>query len=339
MRKSIARILLLWSLFFLISFGLGYPTLRRYDPRIAPGMSDSLNYYAIVVGQPVPHFRPDIFSCRILIPYIARPFYLIARSRLNTWEPVFFGLLVANSLFSASTASLIVSIGRKITGDASIGLIGATIYLLNFALPNLQLAGMVDAGESFFMLMVAWALLTNRWHMLPLVGLLGPLAKETFLPFSAVFMLAWWMAERHTSEARVKRFFWIAAAICLSFLSLLIVRLVVLGHLVWPWQIAMEMNEHVNFFAGLWSCLSDQSFWYVFIWLLPLGVWRLNRWPRPWVVATIATATLVLIFGAYNNMHGSVGRPVFNVAAPLLSLSTALLLTEFLRDSNAEKTK
>jgi hypothetical protein len=93
------------------------------------------------------------------------------------------------------------------------------------------------------------------------------------------------------------------------------------------------MSGHVNIFAGLWNCLSDRGFWYVFIWLLPLGVWRLNLLPRPWVVAAAATASLALLFGAYNNMQGTVARPIFNIAAPLLSLSTALLLIESLRDN------
>ncbi|HMF58241.1 MAG TPA: hypothetical protein VK619_17995 [Pyrinomonadaceae bacterium] len=338
MKKRIARLLLLWSLFFLISFGLGYPSLRRFDPRTTQGLSDSISYYAMVTGQPVGHYRADIFRCRILIPYIARPLYLLASSRLNSWDAVFFGLLIANSLFAASTAALIVAIGRKITGDANIGLIGATLYLLNFALPNLQLAGMVDAGESFFMLAVAWTLLTNRWPLLPLWGLLGPLAKETFLPFSSVFMLAWWLASaQQESEARVKRFLLIIATVCLSFITLLAVRLAVLGHIVWPWEIASQMSGHVDFFAGLWGCISDRGFWYVFVWLLPLGVWRLKVFPRAWVAATLAAAATAILFGAYNNMQGTVGRPVFDVAAPLLSLSTALLLTDILRNSDDKK--
>ncbi len=329
-RLALKRILLLWSLFFLISFGLGYSTLNRYDPRSAQGLTDTISYYAIVTGQSVGHYRADIFRCRILVPYIARPFYLLAREQLHSWEPVFFGLLIANSLFSASTATLIVSVGRKVTGDAGVSLAAAALYLLNFAVPNLQLAGMIDASESFFMLAVAWVLLTNRLVFLPLIAIPASLAKETFLPFAACFMLAWLLTER--GENRAKRFLWIAAAVFSSFLTLLTVRLLVLGHVVWPWEIAAEMSGHVNIFAGLWGCLSDRGLWYVFVWLLPLGLFRLKRFPRTWAVATAASASLALLFGAYNNMQGTVGRPLFNIAAPLLSLSTALLLVESLRE-------
>ena len=94
MRKSIARILLLWSLFFLISLGLGYPVLKRYDPRQAKGLSDTSIYYQLVVNDPRSIGRPYMRD-RVLIPFVAKPFYLLAKNRLDRVEPVFFGLLIA----------------------------------------------------------------------------------------------------------------------------------------------------------------------------------------------------------------------------------------------------
>jgi hypothetical protein len=47
---GIRYFLVLWPLFFTICFGLGYPTLRRYDPRMTEGLSDASKYYAIVTG-------------------------------------------------------------------------------------------------------------------------------------------------------------------------------------------------------------------------------------------------------------------------------------------------
>src|SRR5215471_14548024 len=43
---------ILWPLLFCVSFGLGYPTLNRYDPQRLP--YDARAYYALVKGAPFP---------------------------------------------------------------------------------------------------------------------------------------------------------------------------------------------------------------------------------------------------------------------------------------------
>src|SRR6266542_34324 len=68
-----------WPLFFVICFGLGYATLRRYDPRTSEGLSDASKYYAIVTGADTSNFK-EMFRCRILVPYVARPFYWFAQN-------------------------------------------------------------------------------------------------------------------------------------------------------------------------------------------------------------------------------------------------------------------
>ena len=40
-----------WPLFFAICFGLGYPSLSRYDPRQVEGLSDVANYYQLATGE------------------------------------------------------------------------------------------------------------------------------------------------------------------------------------------------------------------------------------------------------------------------------------------------
>jgi hypothetical protein len=44
--------------------------------------------------------------------------------------------------------------------------------------------------------------------------------------------------------------------------------------------------------------------------------------------AAIAASVLAIMFGAYNNAGGTVGRATFNVIGPLLSLSVALLIAK-----------
>jgi hypothetical protein len=266
-----------------------------------------------------------MFRGRVLVPYVARPFYWFAQKYLQGWNAGFFGLLMANALFCATSACLIVSIGARLI-DVGIGLFGATLYLLNFAIPNLQLAGMIDSGEACFMIALTWSLLTGKWYLLPFWGLLGALAKETFVPFSFVFSFTWWLVERRQYGNQFSRLKWIIVLAVVGLVTVSTVHSLMVGQLRWPWQIADQAGAHVNVFVALWHCLSEGSFWLVFGWLLPLGIWRLKFFPRPWLNAAIAAAALAIILGAYSNAGGTVGRATFDIIGPLLSLSAALLL-------------
>jgi uncharacterized membrane protein len=327
---GIRYFLALWPLFFAICFGLGYPALRRYDPRTTEGLSDTSKYYAITTGADDSNFK-EMFRCRILVPYVARPFYWFAQTYLHTWNPGFFGLLMANALFCATTACFIVSIGNRLLNDLGTALFGATLYLLSFTIPNLQLAGLIDAGEACFMAAVIWSLLTGKWYLLPIWGVLGALAKETFVPFSCVFAFTWWLVERRPDKIRMAKgswaeFKWIAALAVVGLATVMAVHSVVAWQLKWPWNIAGQARAPVNFFVALWSCLTERSFWYIFGWLIPLGIWRLKYFPKPWLVASITTSGLAIMLGAYSGAGGTVGRAVFNIIGPLLSLSVALLI-------------
>jgi hypothetical protein len=322
--------LLLWLLFFLICFGLGYPTLKRYDPRATGGLSDTVKYYAMTTGGDQSAFR-DVFRRRILVPTVARPFYWFASRFPGTWDPGFFALLVANSLFCATTACFMVSIGTRLFNDPAVALLGATLYLLSFAVPNLLLAGLVDAGEACFMAMLIWALLNGRWYLLPLLGIVGALAKETFVPFASVFAISWWLMEVHRDETRWSKrkrqqLMWTVSMGVVGLATVMLVYSQVAGRFAWPWEIALEARADVNYFMAVARSISQPNFWYVFGWLIPLGVWRLRLFPKPWVVASIVTATTAILLGAFIDAGGSIGRSVFNISGPLLSLSVALLI-------------
>lgn len=336
---------MLWLLFFLICFGLGYPTLNRYDPRATGGLSDTAKYYAMSTGGDQSAFR-EVFRRRILVPAVARPFYWFASRFPGTWDPGFFALLVANSLFCATTVCFIVSLGTRLFNDPAIALLGATLYLLSFAVPNLLLAGLVDAGEACFMAMLIWALLNGRWLLLPLLGIVGALAKETFVPFACVFAISWWLIEEKRDETRWARrhrhqLMWTAAMGVVGLATVMLVYSQVAERFAWPWDIALEARADVNYFMAVARAISQPNFWYVFGWLIPLGVWRLRLFPKPWVVASVTTATTALLLGAFIDAGGSIGRSVFNISGPLMSLSVAVLisrpsqgfLTETLRKS------
>jgi hypothetical protein len=327
---------ILWLLFFLICLGLGYPPLNRYDPTKLAGTSDVAEYRAIVVGRDSSGawIATGVFGriarsenyYRVLVPYVAKPFYWLVRGHVQTWDPALLGLLVANSIFTATTASLLVAIGYRLTLDASTALLAATLYLLNFCVANLSLVGLVDSAEGFFLMAIVWSLLADLWFLLPLWGILGALAKETFVPLSALFVFGWWISEVRRDRLQLPRLAWLGAFGAASITTVTLTMSVVAGGLVWPWQLAAYMRAGEGFMNGLRACLLDHTFWFVFIWLLPLGLLRVRRLPRPWVLASALAFCGALALGAYHNASGNVARPLFSVSGPILSLSTAIYL-------------
>ena len=219
-----------------------------------------------------------------------------------------------------------VSIGQRVSKDSGVALFGATLYLLNFAIANLQLAGMVDSAESCFMLAVTWTLLSERWSLLPVWGLLGALARETFVPFALVFTFAWWCMEERRKRVRSSKFLWAAVMGVVSVATLISLHSVIAGQLVWPSDIAVRNDEGGNYATAFVKSLLSPALWYVFCWLLPLGVWRLKRLPGRWVIASISTGVVALLLGAYRDIAGNIARPLFTALGPMLSLSVAMLL-------------
>jgi hypothetical protein len=314
-----------WLLFFLISLGLGYAAVQRYDPRTTPGLSDANVYFRMVGGEDV---QGREMRFRVLVPWVAKPFYALARKFLDTSRAVNLALLISNSIFCATSGCLLVAVGWRVTGNLAVALLGATLYLLNFAVMNLQLAAMVDAGEACLILAVIVTLFAGRWWLLPLWGLLGALAKETFLPLAGVLALVWWYVEFRKSQDKVRRLLPILVMLSAALATIVVVRSRIAGTMVMS-DMLVQTHAVSGNASRLSGVLFSPTFWYVFIWLLPLGLMRLKRLPRPWVYASVFSALAALVLGVYRDVGGNVARPMFDVLGPLLSLSAAIFLTGF----------
>jgi hypothetical protein len=251
----------------------------------------------------------------------------MAKGRIASWNPALFGMLMASSLLTAATAVVIIAIGLRCGLSYVTSLIGAMLFLVNFAVPNWNLAGYIDSGEAFFLALVTWSLLSARWYLLPLWAIPGALAKETFAPFAFVFALVWWLTERPLRSTKLLWIFALGILGCAAvFLSLSAFGGFFSG--ATQYTVTMAMYSQVGFINALIRCLKAREFWYIFIWLLPLGLLRLKRMDRRWIWATSATFLLALLFGAYNDALGNTARAFFNISGPLLSLSVAVLLTD-----------
>jgi hypothetical protein len=332
-----ARIACLLCLFFLIAWGLGYPTLNRYDPRQTSGLSDVRTYVALVTGTSA--LETGHMRFRVLIPWIARPFFHLANGRLGSWNPAMFGLLVTDSLFVAATALLIVVLGTRLALGTrqvdryAVSLVGSLLYLLNFAVSNLRVTGEVDAGEGFFLLALLWSLSELRLWALPLIALLGALSKETFVPFSIVFMAAWWLVARESLASPVRSLIWIIASSAVSLMTTVALQWWIVGHFVGPVEFAAGLHGNHDYLRHFMFSLWDQNFWYIFLWLLPAAIPNLKAFPKSWLIPTAAASGAAFVLdGYYGGAPGTVGRALFSVAGPLLSLSAAAFLLGELTD-------
>ena len=338
-KVATARVALLFGIFFLIACGLGYPVLNRFDPRQTPGLSDVKTYASIVTGTALVDAGDMRYRrFRVLVPWLARPFYWLARGRVGTWDPVMFGLLVADSLFVAGTAVLIVILGNRQLGSSAAGAVGALLYLVNFAVPNLRLVGLVDAGEGFFLLALLWSLSELELWALPVIAVLGALTKESFIPFSIVFMSAWWVStwgDRNDDRKHFLDAAWILTSWVLSFAAMIGLQWSITGRYVSPLQFGFALHRGGGYHFAV--SLHDRNLWYIFLWLLPTAIPNLKRFPKSWLIPVGATCAMAFVLDAYFGgapAAGSAwGRALFSIAGPVLSLSSALFLLRTLAES------
>ena len=305
----------LWLVYFLISLGLGYPTLNRYDPRETGGLSDTQSYYELAVHGSA-EVDPQLRS-RVLVPMLVRPIAAMAEGHVGTWNPVFLGFLIVNSLFTATTASLLADVAERLAGGEAIAVLSGALYLLNFETANVVLSGMVDSADGCFLMAMVWSLLSERAWWLPVWGLLGAASKETFVPLSMVFLLVWWLVERRDGKAMV-------AAAFAALVGIAALQSVVAGHVTMPWNFAGSVGAASGHWQALADNTIDRSIVFMAIWLVPAGVLRLRAMPKAWAAASGAAAMAALGLAVWHSSSaGAAARPYFTVAGPLLSLSAA----------------
>jgi hypothetical protein len=315
---------LLWLLFVCIAGGLGYPSLNRYDPRVQG--PDQEGFHDMVVSG----MRPErAVGHRMLVPWLARPIYLAAKGHVGTWNPVFFALLVVNAALVGACAVLLIALAQRVGCDVATALLAALLYFVNFAVPNYFLAAYVDSAEALAVIWLTYAIVRRQWFAMPLIAMFGTAGKETFFPISVAFVAGWMLPSLRAR--RIDRGL-LSAAVVLGVLGLAVTTTLLsmkMGSLVWPWTFAHDLgsnNPHPTFAGGLFGVVANRDIWYVFLWILPLGLWHVRSMPVEWRSAVVAACALVLLLGAYDDSGPNIDRPLFSIAAPLLVLSAAKTL-------------
>lgn len=333
-RPSAGRSAILLLGLMAICFGLGYPGVARYDPRRS-GNYDAGVYYRMVLGEPVR--APAGF--RVLTPTLARGVHsVVSRIELGTWDPVLLSLLVVNAVFVSLSAMILMRIAAAVSGDATVVAVCPLVYLCSFAVVNFHLAGLVDAGEGFFLMALLLALLCDRWMPVPLLIGFGALAKETVLPLGVCATVVWWATAR-AGGRRPGRL--AAAAIPLSLAlgsaSILACRWLVDVPAYEAHQLSWSRLAQI--FPNAIDCLLTKTQLYVFAFLLPLGIPRLGRIPGALLAASLGMALLAWLLGAYAAIGDNLHRPLFNTLGPVLAVSSSIFLRDLIHAKQQDPTK
>ena len=233
-------------------------------------------------------------------------------------------MLVVNSAFCASSALLLIYLAQVLGFPLITALLAALAYLADFAVSNLQLSALVDSAECFLMICVFMACLQRRWVLLPAIGILGALAKETILPLAFLFLLGWiWHEER-------KPWLWLVVMVLAAFATLILVRSAITGHLITPWEIATEernVHDLRQFWIASISIVGSWTFWMAFVWMLPFAAYGMDRLPVAARSATLLAVAGALALSVWNWAGGNAVRPVFDVAAAYLCLAFSIGVT------------
>jgi len=322
------KIFLLAGLFFLISMSLGYATLSRYTPRSTIGLWDTDSYAAMVENRPAHAYWQQF---RVLIPTLARPVRALAEGRIGKWDPTTFSMLVVNGVFVAWAALVLLSVGARVTGDPLVGFCASLLYLVSFNVINLHLAGLVDSVEAWTILAATWSLGAGRWKLLPLIGAVGAAGKETSIVLLIVFCGTWWVALARSEAPSRGMLVWLAVMVMAQVATVVAIQSSVAGHFVAPHELAVGPRMLRWMETPFWAHVLNREMLYSFGWLLPLGLLRLKRMPRPWVLASAVSTIAVFALAVWFAVKGNVSRPAFNVAGPILILSASMLLAELVR--------
>ena len=316
----------LWPIFFLIAFGLGYATLNRYDPSLIEGTSDARQYFRVVVDGP--GAADEHWRSRILVPLLATPIHRLAVGRVGSWNPVALALLVVNSAFCAAAASLLILLAEAFGLPFSIGFVAALAWLLNFVVANFLLAGMVDSAEALLMIGLMLALQRQSGIALPVLGAIGGLAKETFVPLAVLVACGWiWAGQR-------KRWPYVAAMGATGIAVVVLVRSTIAGTLVTPFHIVSDelgLEGVSDIPRALLEVVRSGVTWITFLWLVPPALPGLSGLPKDAWRATALGVIGALALVVWHDAGGNAARPLFDVAGPLLCLAFATGTTDRFR--------
>jgi len=286
-------------------------------------------YYRMAEGNPevAPPFR-----FRILTPSLVKAVMpLMAKVPHGSWNVTSMSFLAVNTFFLSLAGFCLMHITFLLLGDRIIALMSAILFITSFTAVNQYLAGMVDAAESFFLASIVLCSLRGWWMMVPLLLGLGALGKDTTLLQGTTWLGCYSL---HTC-LRLKRFdcrSMLSTFVSIMFgVGVLLATRAVVGGATYPLH-RLSMDQFFCIPTKMVSGVFSRDNVYAFLLLLPLGLPRLKHIPSPYLPISLIMGAVALLAGSYSQIGSTnFSRPLFNAIGPLLSMSTALFLSELLK--------
>lgn len=307
-----------------MSFSFGYATLNRYDARDL-ALPDTTHYYQMSVDNYV--VVPPPFRYRVLIPSIVSPVWRrIPRAIADHYRDVYLSMLIVNSFFLAATGVVIMGLTRVATGvdSPAMSVLSALLMLCSFRIVNSHAHAMVDSGELFFLSAMMLAALRGWWLLPPLLIGFGVAAKETVFPFGVcgLFLIAIYQGVTQ------KQWLWpmigLAASTGIGAATFFGIQMYMGG----PTSAAYAFSpDRLAALPGnLWACLFSTNMALTFSYLIPLGIWRLHRLNKGFLLCFAGMGVSALLLSAYAEIGRNVSRPLIDCVGPLLAVGTAVMM-------------
>ncbi len=321
-KKAIGKQVIWGCLFFAVTCGFGYAPLVRYDPRTT-GLRDTSRYYAMTRFD-YADVRPE-WRYRPLVPTLAGAIAHWLPDRIGNWDSVFVSLLVVNGTCCALIGLIIMYLARRFELGPCIEVLAPFLYLSSYVVVNVYAAGMVDSSEALIYGLTICSVVQGRYWQLPILMLVGGLAKQTSVPLSSCFAFFWWLQGRSLSQPNWKHLAWIAVGSFVGLLTISLTKTVIGGDSHERWAFSLELLKRVPKDLML-TLKASRSFVYSFAYLVPLAIFGYRWLPSRFLVASSAATMLMFCLGVYGGIGTNINRPLFNAAGYALALSAAITL-------------
>ena len=319
----------LWAFFCLISFSIGYHSVNSFISQSIPEYADAFVYLNIT-KYGTEGITTDPRSSRVLIPLISHAIFSVLPAKIGTWDSAAFSLLILNIAFCALCGVLIFHITINLKKNAQLALLASLLFFLNFAVPNYYLSSLVDVSECFYFLILFLCLKNKKYPWILILAIIGTASKETFFPAAAVFMTGWFGYEYYETKKINKSHILYILGFCLaSSIMIFIIKSYIHGELYFPWNVAKRWYKPWPDFSFFRVIDEIRRFLYVFIWLLPLGIARINTLPKRWFFSSTLAASVIIALSMWSGASGAaISRYLYNIVGPILCISSAIFISE-----------
>jgi len=331
--EFIKKNFLLFSVFFFISFIIGYDSLNRFNHSdlISKGgtLSDISTYKRTVEVGFVGLYEEKRIAPRILTPLLAHYVNKIFKGKLRSWDSVFFSLLFVNSIFVALTCLLMMS--YLVYLKIGITIAPQLFFLGSFGVSALYLSGLIDSSLSFFIFLNIYSILNKKYLNVILTSIILSIAKETSFIYLAIVFGAYLINELiFKKKIILKEFFILVVSFFLNvsiinFYCLYFLELNIFDYIVFIQEGGGSMYYEQKFI----DIFKFFIFLIPFIFFLPYGL-KIVEKKFLYLFFTIFIFHMIFLQFIINLDGNGMGRYMFNLSGPIFCLISGIGFQKYL---------